>query len=157
MQGVEMWAAAVCLTVLAAALLRMVCPEGSFSRLLRIILGAFVLCALLQPLGELVQNLSRPEQSYDDAMEQAEDFTSQAEGRSGELMESSLESLIRTELVQEGIPFEKIAVSMDTGEEDRIVIRRIQVTVSQSQDVERAEALLRESLGLETEVTANET
>ena len=51
----------------------------------------------------------------------------------------------------------KLQVSMDTSEEDRIVIRQIQVTVSQSQDVERAEALLRESLGLETEVTANET
>ena len=51
MEAVQGWAAAVCLTVLAAALVRMLCPEGQFARLMRVILGAFVLCAVVSPFS----------------------------------------------------------------------------------------------------------
>ena len=71
MGEVRTWAAAVCLTVLAAALLRMLCPEGNFSRLLRVILGAFVLCAVLRPLQSL-GGLSWEGGEYEDAMAQAQ-------------------------------------------------------------------------------------
>ena len=57
MEAVQGWAAAVCLTVLAAALVRMLCPEGQFARLMRVILGAFVLWC---PLSAVFQRGGKP-------------------------------------------------------------------------------------------------
>ena len=156
MNEVRMWVAAVCLTVLSAALLRMVCPEGGFSRLMRIILGAFVLCALLQPLWSLKDAGFGAEAGYEEAMAQAESYEEQVEDRSLQMMESSLKSLIAAELSKKEIPFEKISISMDTGEDGRIVIRQTQVTLPYGQNADEVKTLLRETLGLETEVTADE-
>ena len=150
-----MWAAAVCLTVLAAALLRMVCPEGNFSRLMRVILGAFVLCALIQPVSALA-GADWGKADSEPVMAQAESYAQQAQERSEEIMGSSLESLIRTELARAEIPVEKISVLVDTGEDESIRIKQIQICLSRTEDIERARALLEESLELETEVYAGE-
>lgn len=155
MLDLQTWAIAICFTMLASVLLRMVCPEGNFTRLLRIILGVFVLCALVAP-PRGISGVEMEWGEYEETMVQAEEFAGQAAERSQEMMTASLESLIRQELIKNEISFKKVSVLMDTSEEGRIVIRQIQVTLSQGQDVERAESLLKESLGLETEVTADE-
>ena len=155
MDEVRMWAAAVCLTVLAAALLRMVCPEGNFSRLMRVILGAFVLCALIQPVSALA-GADWGKVDSEPVMAQAESYAQQAQERSEEIMGSSLENLIRTELARAEIPVEKISVLVDTGEDESIRIKQIQICLSRKEDIERARTLLEESLEMETEVYAGE-
>ena len=67
-----------------------------------------------------------------------------------------MEQLIGSTLAQNGISFEKITVRMDTGGEDGISIRQIQVTLSHGQDIQQTKTIIRDSLGLETEVTADE-
>lgn len=155
MGEVRTWAAAICLTVLAAALLRMLCPEGNFSRLLRVILGAFVLCAVLRPLQSLGQTAWEGGE-YEDAMAQAQEYEEQTETTYTFVVEQSIESLIASELAENGFSLKKVEVNTDTGEDGRIIMEQIQVTLNQGQDVEKARLLLQESLGLETEVTADE-
>ncbi len=155
MGEVRTWAAAVCLTVLAAALLRMLCPEGNFSRLLRVILGAFVLCAVLRPLQSL-GGLSWEGGEYEDAMAQAQEYEEQTETAYTSVVEQSIESLIASELAENGFSLKKVEVKTDTGEDGRIIMEQIQVTLNKGQEVEKARLLLQESLGLETEVTADE-
>lgn len=154
MEAVQGWAAAVCLTVLAAALVRMLCPEGQFARLMRVILGAFMLCAVVSPFGSFSEGWNTGE--YDGVMAQAEEFEEETASRSASLMERSLEQLIGSTLAQNGISFEKITVRMDTDGEDGISIRQIQVTLSHGQDIQQTKTIIRDSLGLETEVTADE-
>ena len=89
-------------------------------------------------------------------MAQAEEFEEETASRSASLMERSLEQLIGSTLAQNGISFEKITVRMDTGGEDGISIRQIQVTLSHGQDIQQTKTIIRDSLGLETEVTADE-
>ncbi len=155
MGEVRTWAAAICLTVLASALLRMLCPEGNFSRLLRVILGAFVLCAVLKPVQNL-WGMSWEQGEYQDAMAQAEAYEEQTEGAYTAVVEESVRSLIAAELTENGFSFTKIRVETDTGEDERIIMKQIQVTLTNGQDAEKARLLLQESLGLETEVTADE-
>ncbi len=155
MGEVRTWAAAICLTVLASALLRMLCPEGNFSRLLRVLLGAFVLCAVLEPIQSLT-GMSWEDGDYEQAMAQAEGYEEQTEEAYTSVVEESVRSLIAAELAENGFSFTKIRVETDTGEDGRILMEQIQVTLTNGQDVEKARLLLQESLGLETEVTADE-
>lgn len=155
MGEVRVWAAAICLTVLASALLRMLCPEGNFSRLLRVLLGAFVLCAVLEPVQGLV-GMSWEAGDSQEAMAQAQDYEEQTEEAYTSVVGESVRSLIAAQLAENGFSFTKIQVETDTGEDGRILMEQIQVTLTNGQDVEKARLLLQESLGLETEVTADE-
>ena len=53
MGAVREWSAAICLVALAAALLQGLVPNGSMERMVKLVLGAFVLCAMAMPLKNL--------------------------------------------------------------------------------------------------------
>ena len=58
MGAVREWSAAICLAALAAALLQGLAPSGAMERMVKLVLGAFVLCALAMPLKNLGMQLS---------------------------------------------------------------------------------------------------
>ena len=89
-------------------------------------------------------------------MAQAQEYEEQTETAYTSVVEQSIESLIASELAENGFSLKKVEVKTDTGEDGRIIMEQIQVTLNKGQEVEKARLLLQESLGLETEVTADE-
>ena len=43
MSGVQSWAISVCFTVIAASILQYISPNGAMERVMKLVLGAFVL------------------------------------------------------------------------------------------------------------------
>ena len=148
MGAVREWSAAICLVALAAALLQGLVPNGSMERMVKLVLGAFVLCAMAMPLKNL-------------GVQIAWNFPIEGHTQENTQMEtaarSSIENLVAAELSKMDVKSEKVVVRMDTNADNSIGINRVEVTLAEGYggDCARAQARLRETLGLEVEVTAH--
>ena len=66
MSGVQSWAAGVCFTVIAASILQYISPNGAMERVMKLVLGAFVLYGIMMPVISLVPQISNGFDSYID-------------------------------------------------------------------------------------------
>ena len=130
MSGVQSWAISVCFTVIAASILQYISPNGAMERVMKLVLGAFVLYGIMMPSISLVPHISHGVDAYLDV------------------------ELVTVELAKKGVNCENVELIMDTNEDNSISISKVLVTVSgatMSQDV--LEQQLNGVLGLQTEVT----
>lgn len=156
MDAVRGWSTAICLAALAAALLQGLVPGGSMERMVKLVLGAFVLCALMLPLKSLSTQIAWTF-SVEDSMREDSPLQSTVDNQMQEAARASIENLVAAELGRMDLKSEKVAVWMDTNADNSIGISRVEVTLAEGYggDCARAQARLREVLGLEVEVTAH--
>ena len=131
MGAVREWSAAICLVALAAALLQGLVPNGSMERMVKLVLGAFVLCAMAMPLKNL-------------GVQIAWNFPIEGHTQENTQLQSTVETQMET-------------AARSSIENNSIGINRVEVTLAEGYggDCARAQARLRETLGLEVEVTAH--
>ena len=68
MSGVQSWAISVCFTVIAASILQYISPNGAMERVMKLVLGAFVLYGIMMPIISLVQQISNGFDAYIDCL-----------------------------------------------------------------------------------------
>lgn len=157
MNDVRLWAAAVCSAVLAASLLSYFSPGGSMDRAFRLVLSAFAVLSLISPLSSLLQS---------DFSEEIRAFRSgEAEAAFAEFVDTqitdalavNLKGVVASELNQLGLASQKVDVKTDIGEDGRIVINKIVVTLPQKDAAMclSAAGRLEGALGIPTEVTVD--
>ena len=153
---VREWSAAICLAALAAALLQGLAPSGAMERMVKLVLGAFVLCALAMPLKNLGMQIAWAFPIEGQVQENTQ-LQSTVENQMETAARASIENLVAAELSRMDIKSEKVVVWMDTNADNSIGINRVEVTLAEEYggDCARAQAHLRETLGLEVEVTAH--
>ena len=66
MSGVQSWAISVCFTVIAASILQYISPNGAMERVMKLVLGAFVLYGIMMPIISLVPQISNGFDAYID-------------------------------------------------------------------------------------------
>lgn len=156
MGAVREWSAAICLVALAAALLQGLAPNGSMERMVKLVLGAFVLCAMAMPLKNLGVQIAWNFPIEEHTQENTQ-LQSTVETQMETAARSSIENLVAAELSKMDVKSEKVVVRMDTNADNSIGINRVEVTLAEGYggDCARAQARLRETLGLEVEVTAH--
>ena len=156
MGAVREWSAAICMAALAAALLQGLAPGGSMERMVKLVLGAFVLCALVSPLKSLGAQIawSFPLENH---AEENTQLQSAVENQMEAAARASIENLVAAELRRMDVKSEKVVVWMDTNADNSIGINKVEVTLAEEYggDCGRAQARLRETLGLEVEVAAH--
>lgn len=157
MSGVREWAVVICMSVLAAALIQYFSPGGSMEKMLRLILGAFFICAFLFPLGNTLPQMALEVQASAEPAQIPEEFAEEVDRQREEAVKSSLTSLVVKELFQIGINCENVVCNMDTNEDGSIVINKVVVTLpTEYKDrCEEVSTRLEKTLGMETEVTAD--
>lgn len=156
MNAVKEWAAAICVTVLAAALLQYLVPSGSMEKMIKFIIGAFVICALIQPISQIVPkiNFDVPESGQTQSDLQLKDTV---DSQISAAAQNSISNLVTAELNQMNIKCENVNAIMDTHEDGRISINKVVVTLEKGYDskCKAASEHLEKVLGLKTEVTAD--
>ncbi|MCY1714226.1 stage III sporulation protein AF [Caproiciproducens galactitolivorans] len=157
MNAVREWSAAICLAALVATLLQSLVPGGSMERMVRFVVGAFMICAIIVPLAKIAPQIGTKFQT--DAPSRA---NSQLEGtvdkQISEAAQASIKNLVITELNNIGVKCKNVRVFMDTNEDGSISINKVVVTLAKgySSDCEKASAHLKKVLGLKMEVIADE-
>ena len=53
MNGIKEWSAILCLAALASCMLEMIIPSGRMEKIMRFVLGGFLLCAMISPISNL--------------------------------------------------------------------------------------------------------
>lgn len=157
MNAVKEWTAAICMAVLAAAMLQNLVPGGSMERMVKFIIGAFVICAIIAPISKIVPQISlelqQPSQSQADT-----GFKNTVEKQISSAAQESIYNLVVAELSRINIKCENVTAIMDTHEDGSISINKVVVKLAKghSAECQTASDYLQKELGLKTEVTADE-
>lgn len=158
MNAVKEWSAAICMAALVAAMLQGLVPGGSMERMIKFVIGAFVICALIVPLAKIAPKISMNVQEN-----VSSPVNSQLEGTVEKQLSSaakeSITNLVVSELNNIGIKCKNVNVIMDTNEDGSISINKVVVILAKGSgaDCEKVSARLEKTLGLKMEVSSDES
>ncbi len=157
MNAVQTWTLAVCFSVLAVSLLQYLLPKGSMEKMMRFLVGTFLVCAFLYPVKEWIPQIPQWVQ-FPTYQNNYEDFSSLVEEQQIQAAEMSIKNLVSAEMNDLGIPYKNIGVDMDIEENGSIGINRISIELEDGYQGYglRVCSLLSEKLGVEVEVEGNE-
>lgn len=159
MNGVIQWATVVCLAAVVGAMVELVTPSGRMEKMVRFVLGAFMICAIITPLTgtafKITFDFSATSSQNQEAMDS---FQQQLDQQTLQVAAGNIKALAQEALQEEGITPQKIEVFMDTSDKDSISITNLMVSLDQSEEGSRVKArqILESKLGLPTEVTIDE-
>lgn len=123
MEEIRLWAVSLCTVALGCALVQMLAPKGGMGRLLNMILAAFFLCCLFQPLlsvSSLLPLFEAPFPVSDETVlkdQFYETLRAQTDQALGKRVTAILDSY--------GIAVEKTEADMNISGEGAIYMRRI--------------------------------
>ena len=158
MNDVKTWATVICLVTLISALMQYLVPDGSMGRMMKLVLGVFVICGIVLPLSKIVPQISVNLQDVASSVQGTQTFKNTVDQQIYSAANTGIQNVVITELATMNIKCENVAVMMDTKANSSISISKVVVTVPiqySSQCIEIA-AHLENVLGLKTEVTVHD-
>ena len=157
MNSVKEWSAAICMAALAAAMLQSLVPNGSMERMVKFVIGAFVICVLIQPLSKIVPqiNVDLQETTKKPANSQ---LANTVKNQMSTAAQDSIKNLVITELNNLNIKCKNVNAIMDTNEDGSISINKVVVILAKGYDgdCKKAADHLEKTLGLKMEVIADD-
>ncbi|MDF1496209.1 stage III sporulation protein AF [Caproiciproducens sp. CPB-2] len=158
MNAVREWSAAICMAALVAAMLQGLVPSGSMERMVKFVIGAFVICALIVPLAKIVPEISMSIQTDSDSPVNSQ-LEKTVEKQYSAAAQESITNLVVSELNNIDIKCKNVNVIMDTNEDGSISINKVVVILAKGygKDREKASAHLEKTLGLKMEVSSDES
>ncbi|WP_101697889.1 stage III sporulation protein AF [Clostridium minihomine] len=157
MNGVREWSSIIVMAALAASILQYLIPGGSMEKVTRLVIGAFIICSILVPVGRLVHHFEvEAFAAHDDLTPniQYQDTVNQQTVRAAE---NAVRTVVISQLAQNGIQCKNVTLNMDTNEDGSISITKVFVSLDQKElgKLQETQKLLERELGLKTEVTAD--
>lgn len=156
MNAVKEWSAVICMAALIAAMLQNLVPSGSMQRMVKFVIGVFIICVLIVPLKKITPIIQ---------LDIAEDTNSTnnsrlkgtVENQYSSAVKESITNLVITELNSLNIKCKNVNVIMDTNEDKCISINKVVVNLAKGygSECKKAQNHLEKVLGLKTEVTSD--
>lgn len=146
MSSVAAVAAIICVSALACSFVSIAVPQGPTKKVMNIVLGIFILCTMIVPIKNAVENFSF-EISVADS---AEDLTASADEAYNNAVisetKSILESNLKSVLSQKNINTEEIEINMSVDEKGGIYVNSIRIYI-----LKKDEALINEIIAITKE------
>lgn len=159
MNGVMQWATVVCLAAVVGAMIELITPTGRMEKMVRFVLGGFMICAIITPLTGTATKITfdLPAQTWQ-SQETAASFQEDLNEQVLQVAANNIKELAVEALQKEHITAQKIEVFMDTSDESGISINNLVVTLDESRRGDQAQVkkILENTLGLPTEVSIDE-
>ncbi len=150
MDGISSWALSISICAVICTIVEVLISDSRLEKTVRFILGVFMVCAVIFPLGSVISGFSSISLDESSSIEVDDKLSAQQE----ELIKSQISMLIEGTLEDMEIYPEKIEVNMDIDENESISLITAEVTLSKEY-VESAGAVVEavmSELGLECEV-----
>lgn len=140
---------AACVVLGSAELVEKLCSENAMVKFVRGLLALVLILSVVSGAASLDWDFSL---SGSETAAAREELSSYLEDRIDAVFAEKEEEYLRGLLAVAGIEAEKIRLDTDIGEDGSIVLRKVSLLFVYESDAERARALLRNTLGEETEV-----
>ena len=155
MNAVYQWATVVCLAAIVGAMIELITPIGRMEKMVRFVLGAFMICAMIAPFTSTAIKIT-----FDLPTENSirqEDTSSFQQGLDQQILTvaaDNIRALAVEELGKEQIVPQKIEVNMDTSDKESISIINVVVYLEEDQKEtqRKARQVLEDGLGLPVEI-----
>ena len=156
MNAVKEWSAVICMAALIAAMLQNLVPSGSMQRMVKFVIGVFIICVLIVPLKKITPIIQLDIDEDTNSTNNSR-LKGTVENQYSSAVKESITNLVITELNSLNIKCKNVNVIMDTNEDKRISINKVVVNLAKGYDSEckKAENHLEKVLGLKTEVTSD--
>lgn len=131
MEQITAWAAGLCLCALVCAILEIITPDGSTEKIVRFVLGLFMICAVAIPLVNISLNFE--DWAVVAPYEENSQLETEIQNQSLRLVNEALEEQIKTVTARfDTVPI-KTEIHTDIDENNRISI--VSVTIVLEHDV----------------------
>ncbi len=150
MEGLYQWAAAVSICAVVVCIVEMLLSDTALEKTVRLVLGLFLLSAVLLPIGNAVKDFGK-EMEIPEYSEAVPDSTLSLEKQRKVCLERAAAELIDKKLKEKGIEPAKVEVHTDIDTEGCIECITAEVMLHR-QDAHRSAAVsrqVREELGIE--------
>lgn len=157
MSGIREWSSVIVLAALAAGILQYLMPSGSMEKVTRLVIGAFVICSILVPIGKLAKQADVQAFAQENSALPNVQYQNMVNKQTLDAAQAAVRTVVIASLAEKGIPCKNVALSMDTNEDGRISITKVFVSLDQKDlsRIQETKKLLEQELGLTTEVTAD--
>lgn len=123
------WALIICISTIAVSVLEMINISQKMTKVVHLVLGAFLLLAILTPL----KNLKISSRSFNFKTSAAsENLSDCIKAQSEELLKSNIKSLIQERLKEENIVVKKIKIFMDNTKDNCISISKAEIYIDKN-------------------------
>jgi len=157
MNVVREWTTAICMAALVAAILQSLVPNGSMERMVKFVIGAFIICALIVPITKIIPQIELNLQDTS-GVQESPNLKGTVDQQLHSAAQDSITNLVNTELNNIDIKCKNVNVIMDTNDDGSISINKVVVILAKGYggEAQKASAQLEKALGIKTEVTADE-
>ena len=157
MSSVQQWAWSLCLMILICTLVQYIIPAGAMERSVRLVLGGFVVLGIITPITNLVQSANW-DFSWEAETVVTENYIDQSNQILLEQAKANVTVLVARELQRKEIDYKNMEITMDTNEDNCIVIDKAVVTigVKDAADAEWIRETIVSALGIQTEVVIDD-
>lgn len=147
MSGIEAWAGTVSICAVISCIIEMAVSDTKLEKTVKFVLGAFMLCAVVIPLGQAVQGIGNIDFEKEYVYEQSEDFNYQKE----KILKEQIKALVENILEREGLSdYEtEIDMNIDSDNSIKMITARINLSRSDSEKYFFAAEKIRSELGIE--------
>lgn len=154
MDGVAQWASVICIAAVVCTLFELLSPNGKLEKIMRFVLGLFVICAIIIPLGQAVLNINLDLSGIEQFEADDSSFSEKVNEQTENIGKESVIQLTKQVLNKIGVTPKKVEISMDTKEDNSISIVLVTVYVDREykEDKIKIKNTLEEELGLDVSV-----
>lgn len=150
MNGLSAWALSVSICAVIACVVEMMTADTKLEKTVRFVLGAFMLCAIIIPVGNIVSEFSGV--NFDSKM--TYDISESFNEQKISMLKDEIATLAESTLSKEQIYPQKVEVSMDISEDNCISMVSVTVVLDKK-DREKAAKVtdtIKTGLGLECSI-----
>lgn len=117
----------ICLVSIVCTLLEILFPQGKMEKIFKVVLGAFMLCALLIPLKNTLKSINFDAKKNENFIKDEYKLKSTVDKQVKTSAKEKLQATIEKILAAKGVKPEKINIFMDTSADNSISIKKIEV------------------------------
>lgn len=139
MEAIREAATCICVCCILCGGLKMLVPSASYEKLIRLAVGAFLVCSLVTPVGKAIKELKTPEIATS-VIEENERLEEAVTTFTVGMLDRMVSGHIENALLTENVKAEDIEIFMDILEDGSISISQAVITLS-PKDYEKREVL----------------
>ncbi len=154
MKSIQQWTSIICIASIICIIIELMLPPGKMEKTMRMVLGIFMVCALISPIKNLKKLNFNISNITTEAIKDKFEFTNKINSQLTNLAEDNVRVLILSILKEKGISPKKVDIFMDTNEDNCISIIKSKIYVSKEEAelVNNIKSLIESKLKIETEV-----
>lgn len=151
MNSVKSWVVMLCLISVFVTLTELIMPNGKMEKVIRLVLGTFMVCAIISPISSLIRNVDF---DFRDIASEVSVYEQKTDEDALNMAKANIRDLVTKLLEQNGIKPQRIEINMDKNEMGSIDITKITVYLfgSDRANATKAQGVIKDNFNIETEV-----